>query len=51
VMEELQRLLQNNFQWCFQRLDSVWEKCIVAQGDCFFFFFTLNILLFCISQK
>jgi len=35
VTEELQRLSQNDFQWCFQQLDSHWQKCIVAQGDYF----------------
>jgi hypothetical protein len=32
---ELKRLLQNDFQQCFQHLYSRWQKCIVAQGDYF----------------
>jgi hypothetical protein len=31
--EELKRLSQNNFQECYQRLYSRWQKCLVAQGD------------------
>ena len=33
--EELKRLLQNGFQEGFQHLYSRWQKCIVAEGDCF----------------
>jgi len=33
--EELKRPLQNGFQERFQQLYSRWQKCVVAQWDCF----------------
>jgi hypothetical protein len=33
--EELKSLSQNVYQEYFQQLYSRWQKCIVAQGDCF----------------
>jgi len=33
--EELKRLSQNGFQECFQHLYSRWQKCVVAEEDCF----------------
>jgi len=33
--EELKRLPQNDFQEYFQNLYSLWQKCVVAQGEYF----------------
>jgi hypothetical protein len=49
--KELKRLSQNGFQEYFQHFYSRWEKCVVAQGDCFENSITHMIALFCISQK
>jgi len=34
-LEELKRISQNGFHEWFQPLYSLWQKCIVAKGDCF----------------
>jgi hypothetical protein len=46
---ELKRLLQNDFQQCFQHLYSRWQKCIVVQGD----YFKINVdqmIVLCFSE-
>jgi hypothetical protein len=33
--EALKRLSQNSFQERFQHVYGRWQKCVVAEGDCF----------------
>jgi len=49
--EELKRLSHNEFQECFQRLYSCWQKCKVAQGGRFEGNIAYVVVLFCVSQK
>jgi hypothetical protein len=49
--DELKNLSQNGFQECFQHLYGRWQKCILAQVDCFWRKRSLNCCTVRVSKK